>query len=931
MKQKTKIFISVVCFNNEQTIVQCLNSLFAIKGYRAGQNLHISVVDNASTDQTSKLVREHFSETQLSFTENKENLGFCQPHNKAAQHTLSEGYDYFLCLNPDASLEPDSLEKMVEAMEESPESGAVTPLIIRADDNLKRITPEVVDSAGIWFNKELRHFDRFQEKELSTLSLKAEYVFGGTGAALFLRKECLQDLQIVSSNSDLELFDPNFFAYREDADLAWRLSRLGWKTLFWPEATVLHQRKVTPDRRSILPDRINSLGVQNRFLLQLKNFSTRSNWHCFLKTSFRNLTVLGACLTVERSSLSGIKKAFLLASSCLEKRTLLEKHSRVPKDQLQDWFSDQPSAEPFIRKSPEAISYPLSIRAVVVGYRSQEIILSCLDSLKKCKTELSQNPDEKIDLEISVVDNGHALPELSEHDHSELEVIRPGRNLGFGPAVNLAASNSDCDAILILNPDLELEPESIQRLCESLFSSNMAAVAPILEDFQGNLESSFSLKRLPSLSSLVAELFFLHRLWPNNPFSSRLDLSKSQLIKNYLTGNKEGLPKFPANKAIPVEQPPAACFLIKSDIFDELLGFDPHFWPAWFEDVDTCARIKDLGLSCGLLSTAKCRHSGGYSLGTIGPADYYLAWFGNMARFAKKHFPSSQYSIFRISQIFGLTLRLPLSLNTFRKFGAGKALNQIVSILKLVLNPVEASTHFNPEEPELNSKGTESSRDWRRHFSNQLQGEGLELGPLHRPLQTHQGIKVSYVDRMSVSELREHYPELEELDLVEPDIIDDAEFLSSVKDSSQDFVIAAHIVEHLRNPFAAINEWCRVTKPSGLVYLIVPDGRYTFDKARPITSMEHLILDYNSPCEERDKEHFLEFSHLVSNNSGQNAVSEAHALIEKDYSIHFHVFDPLSMERSLKWLAEESGQFTIKEGPVKTPLSDEFHFILEVA
>jgi hypothetical protein len=95
--------------------------------------------------------------------------------------------------------------------------------------------------------------------------------------------------------------------------------------------------------------------------------------------------------------------------------------------------------------------------------------------------------------------------------------------------------------------------------------------------------------------------------------------------------------------------------------------------------------------------------------------------------------------------------------------------------------------------------------------------------------------------------------------------------------------------------------------------------------------MEHLILDYNSPCEERDKEHFLEFSHLVSNNSGQNAVSEAHALIEKDYSIHFHVFDPLSMESSLKWLSEESGQFTIKEGPVKSPLSDEFHFILEIA
>ncbi len=931
MKRKPKTLISIVCFNNEQTIVQCLNSLFSLKNHSVGEDIKVSVVDNASTDQTSKLIRKHFSKTQLSFTQNKENLGFCTPHNQTAQTVLSEGYDYFLCLNPDASLEPESLVRMVEGMQESPESGAVTPLILRADEKLKKITPEVVDSAGIWFNKELRHFDRFQDEELLSLNPKAEYVFGGTGAALFIRRECLQDLKTASPNSELELFDPSFFAYREDADLAWRLNRLGWKTLFWPDATVLHQRKVTPSRRSILPDKINSLGVQNRFLLQLKNFSLRSNWHCLVKTSYRNLIVLGACLTVERSSLGGIKKAFQLASICLEKRKLLEKHSRVPRDQLQNWFSEQPISEPFIRKSQSAINYPLSIRAVVVGYRSQGIILSCLDSLKRCKTELAKNYDQRIDLDISVVDNGLALPELSELDHSELEVIRPGRNLGFGQAVNLATSNTDCDAILILNPDLELEPESIQKLSDSLFSSNMAAVAPILEDFQGNTQASFSLKRLPSLSSLVAELFFLHRLWPDNPFSSRLDLSRNQLVENLFTDSKRITPEFSSTKAIPVEQPPAACLLIKYKVFDQLLGFDPNFWPAWFEDVDICARIKDLGLTCGLLPTAKCQHSGGYSLSTISPADYYLAWFGNMARFAKKHFPRRQYIAFRISQFLGLTLRLPMCLNTFRKFGARKALGQLSSIIKLALNPIAASAGFSPGEPELNSKGIESVRDWRKHFSSQLQGQGLELGPLHRPLQTHDGIKVSYVDRMSVSELREHYPELEELDLVEPDIIDNAELLRSVKDSSQDFIIAAHIIEHLRNPFAAIREWCRVTRPGGLVYLIVPDGRYTFDKARPVTSMEHLILDYNSPCQERDQEHFLEFSHLVSNYSGQTAVKEARSLIEKDYSIHFHVFDPLSMEKSLKWLAEESGQFAIQEGPVKTPLSDEFHFILKVA
>jgi len=211
-----------------------------------------------------------------------------------------------------------------------------------------------------------------------------------------------------------------------------------------------------------------------------------------------------------------------------------------------------------------------------------------------------------------------------------------------------------------------------------------------------------------------------------------------------------------------------------------------------------------------------------------------------------------------------------------------------------------------------------------------LQGQGLELGPLHRPLQTHPGINVKYVDRMIVSELREHYPELEELPLVEPDLVDDAESLSTVADDSQDFIIAAHIIEHLRNPFAAIEQWCRVTRPGGLVYLIVPDGRYTFDKARPVTSVEHLVLDYQEPCIERDQEHFLEFSNLVSENSGALAVKEARSLIDRDYSIHFHVFTPSSMQKALNWHSASSNLFRVVEGPVKTPLSDEFHFVLQV-
>ena len=77
-----------------------------------------------------------------------------------------------------------------------------------------------------------------------------------------------------------------------------------------------------------------------------------------------------------------------------------------------------------------------------------------------------------------------------------------------------------------------------------------------------------------------------------------------------------------------------------------------------------------------------------------------------------------------------------------------------------------------------------------------LSGNGIEVGALHSPLEVPSNATVRYVDRMPVDEVRKQYPELAEYHLVEVDIIDDGEILSSIADSSVDFVIANHMIEH---------------------------------------------------------------------------------------------------------------------------------------
>ena len=221
-------------------------------------------------------------------------------------------------------------------------------------------------------------------------------------------------------------------------------------------------------------------------------------------------------------------------------------------------------------------------------------------------------------------------------------------------------------------------------------------------------------------------------------------------------------------------------------------------------------------------------------------------------------------------------------------------------------------------------------RDWRTHFSNQLSGRGLEIGPLHRPMVKHDGMRVEYIDRCTVKELREHYPELNDLPLVEPDILGDAETLSSVPDAEYDFLISAHVIEHMKNPLGSLKQWCRVLKSGGLLYLIVPDKRVTFDKKRVRTTLGHIIKDYQSPSNERDYEHYLDYAIHVHDKDGNEALAEADRLITTDYSIHFHVFLPVDILRVLNWFSANVRPITIQEGPVMAPGSDEFHFLVRV-
>jgi GT2 family glycosyltransferase len=266
-------------------------SLASAAGQR-GVSLEIVVVDNASSDSSGEVARGFAPAARLLSL--PDNAGFAAAMNAGIAQTSGR---YVLALNPDCRLAPDFAATLARRLDARPDVGSASGRILRAEGPELAPTPRL-DSTGIVFTASGRHFDRGSEETAEGRYLVEEEIAGVTAAAGFYRREALESAKISTG-----YFDSDFFLYREDADLAWRLSRLGWKSLYVPGAVAWHRRRNLPDRRRGMPASANLHSVKNRFLLRINNQSRDEFFRTLVPTLARDLVVLGACLTVERSSL----------------------------------------------------------------------------------------------------------------------------------------------------------------------------------------------------------------------------------------------------------------------------------------------------------------------------------------------------------------------------------------------------------------------------------------------------------------------------------------------------------------------------------------------------------------------------------------------------------------------------------------------------
>ena len=247
---KDRVSFIVVNWNGRETVGECLDSLFR----QTHTNREVIFVDNHSSDGSLELVRDRYSLDKLISLD--KNLGYAEANNIG--FSQAEG-DFIALVNNDAVLDPRWLENALNVFRQD-RDGTVGSVATKIVNYYKR---DIIDTAGV----ELFGFGAgWDYKGLPIDSEEVNHrkeVFGAVATASLYRKTALDRIG---------LFDPRYFIYFEDTELAFKLRLFGYTCLYEPEAVCFHHGGVKQDKDSRF---YIDYGRRNIEFLFLKNFQGR--------------------------------------------------------------------------------------------------------------------------------------------------------------------------------------------------------------------------------------------------------------------------------------------------------------------------------------------------------------------------------------------------------------------------------------------------------------------------------------------------------------------------------------------------------------------------------------------------------------------------------------------------------------------------------
>ena len=306
------------------------------------------------------------------------------------------------------------------------------------------------------------------------------------------------------------------------------------------------------------------------------------------------------------------------------------------------------------------------VSLLIVSWNSRSRLQRCLGSLPRTNVE------------IIVTDNasGDGSADMVAAEYPEITLIRETENRGFAAAINLAVQRATSPLVLLLNADVEIFPDAIDSL-SSFLDTNPAygAAGGRLVDADGQFQRGFSVRRFPTMASFAVDLLPLDTVWPNNPVSRRYHAAD---LDDRVTQ--------------PVDQPAAACLMVRRAALEQLGGLDERFYPAWFEDVDLCRRLKAAGWEIAFVAEATCRHEGGVAMTTLGLTAFSRIWYKNLRRYVEKHHGLLAARTIRALVVVGMAERFVVSMAMGRQDRMAAYRAVLVDALRSDWSPTDRGT-----------------------------------------------------------------------------------------------------------------------------------------------------------------------------------------------------------------------------------------------
>lgn len=389
---KPVLSIILIGYNSKKFLKYCLDGVMA----QTAKNIETIFIDNNSHDDSVAFVKKNYPSVKV--IANKENTGYVGAANQGIKLSHAK---YVMILNPDLIMTKDYLKHAIARMEKDKKIGVITGKVLKYDFEKDQPTDKI-DTTGLYCYRNRRVIDRGQGLKDVGQYDKPEEVFGVSGAVPIYRREALEDTKLPTLSKEnskhsmncpsatpgamlarssrnngkqrregvgeasrrnepspvprgsciecaYEYLDEDFFMYKEDIDLSWRLRLRGWKCFYDPAALAHHGRgtgvlkrfthwEVYKGRKG-LSRFAKFYAYKNQRLMQVKNEQCSNVLKDIFSIAMKEILISGYIL-IREPHLIKAQWAFLRQlPRALKKRRLIQHRAKVSAKKIHKWIN----------------------------------------------------------------------------------------------------------------------------------------------------------------------------------------------------------------------------------------------------------------------------------------------------------------------------------------------------------------------------------------------------------------------------------------------------------------------------------------------------------------------------------------------------------------------------------------------------------------